>query len=280
MADVDVKNDGIITFLRNASLFVKSPGFPGWFYNPGFCSDVNSKLNKLSIATPYSEQSDMQTVFSLQKALSSSLSARNNFNYLEAVYKYSLETSLGYWVPSPYINFVEKKIEIATTEREGDLVNLNIILNDDEYMRLVTRTFYKFLRFVSEKTGAEINCEQHVDSFYCHLEGLKVRLSNSDLRMRYARPLYSFPMPEIWGNRVTTNYLIFSLCEDIFLRIKQPRPQGIAKIILDFIGVPIIEAASPREIKNILNSFINENGCQMLFSKDVLLDKDEVECDN
>ncbi len=239
MVIADVKMDCILTFFRNSSFFIKPHSFPSNSYDPGFCSEVNLKLSKLTALIPYSEQERGVTLFSLRKALPSRLPVKYNHGHFVAANKYYIETSVGYWAPLPYVSFVEREVESFASERERDLVKLNKTLHDNENKRLVVLRYRKFLGLVSEKTEAVINYEQYKDNFYSYYEGLKACLSDSDLRKRYARPLCSLSMLEILCNQVTTDHFVLALAEKIYLRINQPSPEGIAKLLVDLIGGPI-----------------------------------------
>ncbi len=260
----DVGFDGgpenLTTFLRDGSLYFKSSAQVSFSYSMKLPESVVDKIAEMNIRPRYTDPALPFSAFNIRRAISEDINIDiQPERKLVPIRSYSVETCLGYWVPTALTEVVDAKIEVKSGHYLQQLERLAEKMVLPERRSRTIGQFGDFLSDIEQATGESLQRDLMSDSFTKYYDRLASRLSKSAMREKYARPLTDTSVPEIWDDPVASADFKETFLLDVCARIAAG-PRGIAKTILDTIGLPADQLLDHEDLENHLSEVIMERG--------------------
>lgn len=134
----------------------------------------------------------------------------------------SVETSLGFWVPRPYSEKIERDLAAVRTRRQERLARFLDKLVADGGEERATQAFSAYIQAVNAMLGEcglrERPVAEARAGFANFLSARVKMLKDCKRRERYCRTLVLTPMPNIWSDETASREFIASFFEDVAWR--------------------------------------------------------------
>lgn len=156
---------------------------------------------------------------------------------------YAVETDYGYWVPKPYVDFIESILEQASKPKFLALQKRGKELSElgDAY---VTRQIAVYLDEVQNRVGAgssplTISKQQRVaieEKIVRRVNHLKAMLTDPKSLERLSETMIGAPVPEFWEDNTSVTRFFEGFCYDIVSKLSAPKrvPMIIAHLADEF----------------------------------------------
>lgn len=258
--EFDTGPENLTTLLRDGSLYFKSSAQVSFSYSTKLPETVVAKIAELNIRPRYTDPALPFSAFNIRRAISEDLNIDiKPERKIIPIRAYSVETCLGYWVPTALTEVVDARIEMKSGHYLQQLEQLAEELARPERRSRTIDQFGDFLSDIEQATGERLQRTAMTDSFAKYYDRLASRLSQRTMREKYARPLTNTSVPEIWADPVGSTDFKESFLLDICARIAAG-PRGIAKTIIDTIGLPADQLLENEELESLLSKVIKARG--------------------
>lgn len=252
--------EDLTAFLRDGSLYFKSSAQVSFSYATKLPDTVVEKIAELNIRPRYTDPALPFSAFNIRRAISEDIDIDlKPERKIVPIRSYSVETCLGYWVPTALTEIVDAKIEEKSGVYLHQLARLAEELEQPERRTRTIAQFGDFLSDIETATGEKLQCQAMTDSFAKYYDRLAARLSKPAMREKYARPLTDTSVPEMWDDPVASADFKETFLLDVCARLGSG-PRGVAKTILDTIGLPVDELLDHEDLETHMNRVIRSRG--------------------
>lgn len=258
--EFDAGPEDLTTFLRDGSLYFKSSAQVSFSYPTKLPDTVVDKIAELNIRPRYTDPALPFSAFNIRRAISEDINIDiRPERRVVRIRSYSVETCLGYWVPTALTEVVDARIEEKSGHQLQQLERLAEEMAQPERRSRTLVQFGDFLSDIEQATGERLQRGTMADSFAKYYDRLASRLSKPAMRERYARPLTDTSVPEIWDDPVASADFKETFLLDVCSRIATG-PRGIVKTILNTIGLPADQLIDHEDLENHLSRVIKVRG--------------------
>lgn len=266
------------TLLRNGSLYFKSSAQVNFSFQTKLPEPVTEKIMELGLRPRYTDPALPFSAFNIRRALAENieLDAKPE-RRIVPIRAHSVETCLGYWVPTDLTDIVDDKIEKRSGVYERQL---EILADELAKPGRRTRTidqFFEFLTDIESATGETLQHSLLVESFTKYYDRLANRLAKPTMRRKYARPLSDTPVPEMWDDPVVSTDFKESFLLDVCTRLNGGSARGVAKTIIETIALPAGEIPDPEDLENRIAEVVRRSGVKAFRWAGAAADDDEEE---
>ncbi len=254
---------GIADFFRSGSLYFKSMAQVSFSYNLSLQDHVVDQLkNRNSLVIRYTEAELPFSSFNILRTLPNysdeNLKARTNNVTIK---KFSIETCLGYWVPSSVSSVVDNLIAAKSHYYEHFLKSISDSLSSEFQRRKSEQNFLECLEDIEAASEEAIDKDSMAKNFLNFYDGLERRLKIPQLRTKYAQPYVVTPVPEIWDDKLASSDFKLSFFLDLWSRILESgmKKWSVAAGIIDSLGVAPSDITGHQQLEAMLIAFLDKN---------------------
>ncbi|SEP41520.1 PLD-like domain-containing protein [Rhodospirillales bacterium URHD0017] len=179
---------------------------------------------------------------------------------------YAIETDYGYWVPKPYVDFVEDKLEAVLGPKRQALERRGSELQraGDRY---ITQQIAIYLADVDQRLASgdkplgltekqRATIQERIARRVAHLKAL---LTHPKAVERLAQTLVGAPVPEFWEDEASVNRFFDGFCYDIVAKLSAPKgtPRIVRHLATRF---QIREGDDTQKCREQIEKFFREGG--------------------
>ena len=178
---------------------------------------------------------------------------------------YAIETDYGYWVPKPYVDFIESKLEDLLGPKRQALEKRGLELQraGDRY---INDQIAIYLADVEQRLGSgakplrltKTQRETITERIVRRVVHLKALLTHPKAVERLAQTLVGAPVPEFWEDEASVSRFFDSFCYDIAAKLSAPK--GTPKIVRHLASrFQIREGDDTQKCREQIEKFFSED---------------------
>ena len=231
----DFLSDGLLYFRPSRTLSWSMDCFPGDEYQ-----SVSKALTDAQVEpVPPFEIGDATTISLLRLTNATGMGATERVETLGfQLPTYAIETSLGYWVPSFYEEFLDEKLAERTNVRKEQLRS-----KGEHLAKWLLGPKREFPRFVADINNMLVQ-EKHRSLDEVEIKRLRERIdrkmnqlikrTTTETTLNYlCRPMEGVSVPAFWEDQQSAEEFIISFCEYVFTKMQAGgRTPGIIRHLI------------------------------------------------
>ncbi len=249
--------NSLISFFRNGLLYFKPlSSFPMSYKNLEMPNELKTKFLKRS-PPRYADKANPFGPFNIQNTLSILNQSDNPIEEEKKnkviISNYSIETNLGYWVPTEYTVLLDKQIKVAAEKRLKCLNKIcQEVCRNKNHIQNAFQTYIEDVTTILEGEKETWRPDsKYVNGFIFCLNNLIKRGSNIKFIKRCSEPFIFSTMPEIWNDPRSFDDFTNSFFESlIFKKNSSQRNSIIVAAFLKKLGNYFPD--SPEALENSL----------------------------
>jgi hypothetical protein len=266
------------TLLRNGSLYFKSSAQVNLSFQTKLPETVIEKISRLNLRPRYTDPALPFSAFNIRRALAEYIDIDvKSERTIVPIRAHSVETCLGYWVPTDLTEIVDQKIEKRSGNYGQQLEQLANVLAQPERRTRTIEQFSEFLNDIEKATGETLQSQPMEESFTRYYDRLASRLAKPAMREKYARPLTDTPVPEMWDDPVASLDFKESFLLDVCTRLAAGQARGVAKTIIETIALSAEQVLDPEDLEKSMTEVIRRSGVKAFQWTGSTADEDEEE---
>lgn len=254
-------SDGLLYFRPNRTLSWSLDCFPGDEYE----SIAKALTDAQTDAVPPFEIGDATTISLLRFTKAGGLSTAEKAKKLSfQLPTYAIETSFGYWVPSFYEEFLDRRLDAKTNVKKRYFRSTGEHLA--KWMRGPKKEFPRLVDDINEMLIGQKHLpleQQEVGQLRERIEGrIKqlIKRTTTESTLNYlCRPMEGVAVPAFWEDQQSAEEFIMSFCEYVFAKMQAGgRVPGIIRHLVQ--GFALASAEDDDEVRTRIEKRLAKSG--------------------